>query len=272
MPLTGQEIDWEATPDKDGPRQYAEMLVKETATLHKVLSKYLAASTVEVSHISPRAVCQLTVQGVLSEVLAAIVHRLSEEYAKVELKSDDAKKRMAQDVALMKDRLTPLSESGASISSLETLIKDKSTPRRPIGLTMRGMLNRVNSGSSKANDGRHEGEDVAEAEQTRTSGEEEDGLAVVEEPMEIEGTLPVDAPGIDDPAQPANDVGNGKEAQPATSPTDGPRSNGEEATVITPNGVERAEEGPPLAAVGIVNATDAEQPPAVPEKSDGVGQ
>ncbi len=29
----------------------------------------------------------------LSEVLAAIVHRLSEEYTKIELKTDDAKKR-----------------------------------------------------------------------------------------------------------------------------------------------------------------------------------
>lgn len=44
-----QDIDWEATPEKDGPRAYAELLVKETATLHKVLSKYLAISTVEVS-------------------------------------------------------------------------------------------------------------------------------------------------------------------------------------------------------------------------------
>lgn len=54
------------------------MLVKETATLHKVLSKYLAASTVET---------------VLAEVLGAIVTRLGEEYTKIELKSDEAKKR-----------------------------------------------------------------------------------------------------------------------------------------------------------------------------------
>jgi vacuolar protein sorting-associated protein 54 len=72
-----QDIDWEAT-DKAAPHPYAEMLVKETATLHKVLSKYLAASTVE---------------NVLAEVLGAIVARLSEEYGKVELKSDEAKKR-----------------------------------------------------------------------------------------------------------------------------------------------------------------------------------
>jgi vacuolar protein sorting-associated protein 54 len=73
-----QEIDWEASVEKAGPHPYAEMLVKETATLHKVLSKYLAPSTVEI---------------VLAEVLGAIVSRLGEEYGKVELKSDDAKKR-----------------------------------------------------------------------------------------------------------------------------------------------------------------------------------
>jgi len=33
------------------------------------------------------------IQAVISEVLAAIVHRLSEELAKIELKSEDAKKR-----------------------------------------------------------------------------------------------------------------------------------------------------------------------------------
>jgi vacuolar protein sorting-associated protein 54 len=73
-----REIDWETAPPKEGPHSYALMLVKETATLHKVLSKYLA---------------QPTVESVMSQVLAASVHRLSEEYSKVEFKSDDAKKR-----------------------------------------------------------------------------------------------------------------------------------------------------------------------------------
>ena len=73
-----REIDWESTPEKDTPRPYAELLVKETATLHKVLSKYLSSQTVE---------------SVMSEVIRAIVSRLSEEYKKPELKSDEAKKR-----------------------------------------------------------------------------------------------------------------------------------------------------------------------------------
>lgn len=73
-----REIDWEVAPPREGPHSYALMLVKETATLHKVLSKYLSNNTVE---------------SVMSQVIAAYVHRLSEEYNKVELKSEDAKKR-----------------------------------------------------------------------------------------------------------------------------------------------------------------------------------
>jgi vacuolar protein sorting-associated protein 54 len=70
------------------------MLVKETATLHKVLSKYLAQQTVEVRDPVPEAcLADMSFQTVMSEVLAAIVHRLSEEYTKIELKSEDAKKR-----------------------------------------------------------------------------------------------------------------------------------------------------------------------------------
>jgi vacuolar protein sorting-associated protein 54 len=44
-----QEIDWETSSSRSGANEYAEMLVKETTTLHKVLSKYLAVPTVEVS-------------------------------------------------------------------------------------------------------------------------------------------------------------------------------------------------------------------------------
>lgn len=49
MFLDSQEIDWEATPAKAGkPSDYIELLIKETSQLHKILSKYLPESTVEV--------------------------------------------------------------------------------------------------------------------------------------------------------------------------------------------------------------------------------
>jgi len=122
-------------------------------------------------------------QSVLSEVLAAIVHRLSEEYAKIELKSDDGKKRMMQDVALISSRLAPLSESGSSVASLETLVREKPTPRRPIGQAMRGMLNRVGSGSAPSTPTKEGLKADSELDTPRKSGDDEDGL-IVEEPQD----------------------------------------------------------------------------------------
>ena len=43
-----QEIRWDMLPSQQGPSTYAEQLVKETVTLHKVLSKYLGGGTTEV--------------------------------------------------------------------------------------------------------------------------------------------------------------------------------------------------------------------------------
>ncbi|WWC87960.1 uncharacterized protein L201_002862 [Kwoniella dendrophila CBS 6074] len=159
-----REIDWEAAPAKDGPRQYAEMLVKETATLHKVLSKYLAASTVDT---------------VMSEVIGAIVHRLSEEYGKIEFKSEEAKKRMLQDVALISIRLTPLSESGKDMSKLETLVKEKATPRKPIGQAMSGFLRR--NGSQKGDSPVIEGDSQEKKDGQEDVEDDEDGAGLTED-------------------------------------------------------------------------------------------
>lgn len=40
-------VDW-TKPKADGPNNYMELLVKETVTLHKVLSRYLPVQVVEV--------------------------------------------------------------------------------------------------------------------------------------------------------------------------------------------------------------------------------
>ena len=44
-----QGIDWDAPPANPGINNYMEVLVKETVTLHKLLSRYLSAPIVEVS-------------------------------------------------------------------------------------------------------------------------------------------------------------------------------------------------------------------------------
>jgi len=45
-------IDWNVTPTRTpgGANGYMEVLVRETVTLHKVLSRYLSAGVVEVRH------------------------------------------------------------------------------------------------------------------------------------------------------------------------------------------------------------------------------
>jgi vacuolar protein sorting-associated protein 54 len=61
---------------------YAELLVKESTTLHKVLSKYLAKPTVN---------------GILLQVVEAIRQRVGPEYSQVELRTDGAKRRRVVD-------------------------------------------------------------------------------------------------------------------------------------------------------------------------------
>lgn len=76
------------------------VLMKETLTLHKVLSKYLAVQAVEVRVCSgsfrlfrSNIKVEIRMQFIMSQVFAAINHRLSEEYAKIELPSQEAKER-----------------------------------------------------------------------------------------------------------------------------------------------------------------------------------
>ena len=44
-----QSIGWDAPPANPGINDYMEVLVKETVTLHKLLSRYLSVPIVEVS-------------------------------------------------------------------------------------------------------------------------------------------------------------------------------------------------------------------------------
>ncbi|KIJ69069.1 hypothetical protein HYDPIDRAFT_81096 [Hydnomerulius pinastri MD-312] len=113
--LTVQAINWEIPKQGDGANDYMELLVKETVTLHKVLSRYLSAPIVEY---------------VMSQVFAAINHRLSEEYTKIELQSQEAKERMLADTQFLHQKLSVLKNVGAPTSMLETLVTEKSVPRK----------------------------------------------------------------------------------------------------------------------------------------------
>lgn len=47
-----QTVRWDLPKEPPGVNDYMELLVKETVTLHKVLSRYLTTSVVEVSKYS----------------------------------------------------------------------------------------------------------------------------------------------------------------------------------------------------------------------------
>jgi len=109
------DIQWDQPAPKAGPNPYMEVLVKETVTLHKVLSKYLAEQSVEI---------------IMSQVFAAINHRLSEEYGKIELPNQEAKTRLLQDAKYLHEKLSNLQGINMPSSMLETVVMEKSVPRK----------------------------------------------------------------------------------------------------------------------------------------------
>ncbi|KII89130.1 hypothetical protein PLICRDRAFT_40765 [Plicaturopsis crispa FD-325 SS-3] len=111
-----QTVNWDSPPSGSGPNGYMELLVKETVTLHKVLSRYLSTPVVEY---------------VMTQVFAAINHRLSEEYAGVELPSQEAKDRLLADAKYLHQKLSALKNVGAPSTMLETVIAEKRIAGQP---------------------------------------------------------------------------------------------------------------------------------------------
>jgi vacuolar protein sorting-associated protein 54 len=112
-------VDWVAPAPAGRPvSDYMELLVKETVTLHKVLSRYLALPVVEY---------------VMSQVFASITHRLAEAYGAIELPTADAKARLLADARFLHERLANLRGVRMPSAMLETVVGEK--PVGPPALT-----------------------------------------------------------------------------------------------------------------------------------------
>lgn len=109
-----QAVDWSVPKPGGGVNEYMEILVKETVTLHKVLSRYLSAQVVEY---------------VMTQVFAAINHGLSEEYNMIELPNQDAKTRLLDDAKYLHQKLSALRNVGSLSNMLVTIVSEKSLPR-----------------------------------------------------------------------------------------------------------------------------------------------
>jgi len=66
----------------------------------------------------------------MSQVFAAINHRLSEEYGKIELPNQEAKTRLLQDAKYLHEKLSSLRGINMPSSMLETVVMEKSVPRK----------------------------------------------------------------------------------------------------------------------------------------------
>ncbi|KAI9498334.1 Vps54-like protein-domain-containing protein [Zychaea mexicana] len=89
-----QVIQWDEE-DESGkiPNNYMETLVKETMTLHKVLSKYLPHQNL---------------QSIMSEVFKSFTTQLSQEISKLSITTESGKDRLAKDAAYFTKRLSSL--------------------------------------------------------------------------------------------------------------------------------------------------------------------
>ncbi|KAF7363680.1 Vps54 domain-containing protein [Mycena sanguinolenta] len=106
-----QAVDWSAP--QEGVNAYMSVLVKETVTLHKVLSRHLSVAVVE---------------DVMTQVFAAINHRLSEEYAKMVLPSEEVRKGLLADARFLHQKLSELKNVRAPSGMLEVVIAELRVP------------------------------------------------------------------------------------------------------------------------------------------------
>ncbi|SPO23849.1 uncharacterized protein UTRI_03620_B [Ustilago trichophora] len=114
-------IDWNAEKpaandqEEDGtkdaePNKYAADLVKETATLHKVLSKYLQAVVVE---------------HVIGQVLRSIDARIAQEFEKVPVQNHHALDRMQTDARYLGTKLSALKHVEWKDEALQQVLATK---------------------------------------------------------------------------------------------------------------------------------------------------
>lgn len=107
-----QAVDWESTSE-EGVNAYMTLMTKETMTLHKVLTKFLALPVVEM---------------VMTQVFAAINHRISEEFTTIDLPHEHAKQRLVKDAKYFYDRVSTIKNVPAPSSNMvETVISEKRT-------------------------------------------------------------------------------------------------------------------------------------------------
>ncbi|KAL8932678.1 MAG: hypothetical protein Q9211_006178 [Gyalolechia sp. 1 TL-2023] len=106
-----RKINWDAA-GKDAPvvNQYMEILVKETLTLHKVLSKFLP---------------EMTISMIMGPVFNSYRDQLGQGFQDIGVKTDAGKSRMIHDIEFLRSRMSKLEGSGELSQYLLQVVTDK---------------------------------------------------------------------------------------------------------------------------------------------------
>lgn len=105
-----KKVDWDAAPGGQAVNTYMETLIKETTTLHKVLSKHLP---------------DMTVRMIMDPVFSSYREQWGNGFAEVEVKTAAGKQRMLRDVEFFRSRISKLEGAATLGDFLFQLVENK---------------------------------------------------------------------------------------------------------------------------------------------------
>ena len=108
--ISMKKINWDATPPSNGVSLYMETLVKETTTLHKVLSKHLP---------------EMTVRAIMDPVFSSYREQWHRAFSEVDVKTPAGKERILRDLEYFKSRISKLEGAGGISESVVDVVNEK---------------------------------------------------------------------------------------------------------------------------------------------------
>ncbi|KAK4691191.1 vacuolar protein sorting-associated protein 54, partial [Lecanoromycetidae sp. Uapishka_2] len=113
---TMKKIDWDKPADNPGVNLYMETLVKETSTLHKVLSKHMP---------------EMTVQTIMNPVFSSYREQWGKAFSETNVKTVAGKERMLRDAEFFKSRISKLEGAADLGDSIVNIVSSKSVAENP---------------------------------------------------------------------------------------------------------------------------------------------
>ena len=107
-----RKINWDASPTSEAVSPYMETLVRETATLQKVLSKHLP---------------EMTVRSIMNPVFSNYGEQWRKAFAEVEVRTPAGRRRVVRDLEYFKSRMDKLDGADGIGEAVADVLTDKAT-------------------------------------------------------------------------------------------------------------------------------------------------